>query len=240
MSDIATVQRTALDARGLFGVPRAPRRVPQPSVVVEALACNYPIVAAILGRAPFHDLACEFVAAVPPDGPALAAYGDVFPEWIVGRNIGRVLPYLSAVASIDRLQLASARAPADAPVAPAVIADMTAEQWSSSRARLHAATRFGWFAVPAPSIWLAHFAPHRAEVTTEWQAEGILITRPAGTVRARRIGPSEHRILSGLRIGETIGAASAAAHALYSDADITGAVHAILDSGAVATLRPSR
>lgn len=237
MSNLAAVQQTALDMPRSFGVPR---RVPHPSAIVEALAANYPIVAEILGWAPFHDLACEFVAAVPPDGPALATYGHVFPEWIVGRNIGRVLPYLSAVANIDRLWLASARAPAETPVAPAVIANMTAEQWSSSRAKLHAATRFGWFAVPAPSIWLAHFAPHRAEVTTEWKAEGLLITRPAGSVRARRIGPAEHRILSGLRIGETIGAASAAAHALYPDAEITSAVHTILDSGAIATLRPSR
>ncbi len=240
MSDLATVRRTVADARRSFGVSRRLRRSRPPVAAVEALAAHYPIVAAILGPAPFRDLACEFVAAVPPDGPALAAYGQVFPEWIVGRNIGRVLPYLSAVASIDRLWLASARAPADAPVAPALIAGMTAEQWSSSRVKLHAATRFGWFAVPAPSIWLAHFAPRRAEVTTEWKAEGLLITRPADTVRARRIGPAEHRILSGLRIGETIGAASAAAHALYPDAEITRAVHAIFDSGAIATLRPGR
>lgn len=240
MSDLATVQRTVAGARRSLGMSRRQRHAKNPSAAVDALAANFPIVAAILGQAPFYELACEFVAAVPRDGPVLAAYGHVFPEWIVGRDIGRVLPYLSAVASIDRLWLASARAPADTTVAPAIIAGPTAEQWSSSRAKLHAATRFGWFAVPAPSIWLAHFAPRRAEVTTEWKAEGLLLSRPADTIRARRIGPAEHRILSGLRIGETIGAASAAAYALYPDADITGAVQAIFDSGAIASLRPGR
>jgi hypothetical protein len=237
MSDLAAVRRTVADARALFAVPRGKPVVASPAAAVEALAANYPIVAAILGHGPFADLAAEFVAEMPPEGPNLAAYGGRFPEWVVGRKIGRVLPYLSSVAAIDRLHLAAARAPADTPVAAAVIAGMSAAEWSASRVRLHAATRFGWYAVPAPSIWLGHFAPGRADEVTEWKAEGLLITRPADHVQARRIGPAAHRILSGLRIGETIGAASAAAHALYPDADITGAVHALLDSGAIAAIR---
>ena len=240
MSDLATVRRTVADARAFFGAPRGQSHAVPPVAAIEALVANYPVVAVILGHAPFAELAAEFVADVPPTDPNLAAYGCRFPEWIVGRKIGRVLPYLSSVAAIDRLHLAAARAPADTPVAKSIIAAMTAAEWSASRVKLHAATRFGWFAVPAPSIWLAHFAPGRAEEITEWKAEGLLITRPADHVQARRIGPAAHRILSGLRIGETVGAASAAAHALYPDADITGAVHAILDCGAIAAFRARR
>lgn len=240
MSDLAAVRRTVADACAPFAAPRGKSVVAPPAAAVDALAANYPIVAAILGHAPFADFAAEFVAEMPPEGPNLAAYGGRFPEWVVGRRIGRVLPYLSSVAAIDRLHLAAARAPADTPVAAAVVADMSAAQWSASRVRLHAATRFGWYAVPAPSIWLGHFAPGRADEVTEWKAEGLLITRPADHVQARRIGPAAHRILSGLRIGETIGAASAAAHALYPDADITAAMHSLLDSGAVAGFRAGR
>ncbi|MBA3941508.1 MAG: hypothetical protein C0520_09895 [Sphingopyxis sp.] len=240
MSDLATVRWTVADERALFGAPRRQSHAVPSAAAIEALAANYPVVAVILGHAPFAELAAEFVAEVPPTDPNLAAYGCRFPEWIVGRKIGRVLPYLSSVAAIDRLHLAAERAPADTPVAVAVIAGMTAAEWSASRVKLHAATRFGWFAVPASSIWLAHFAPGRAEKVTEWKAEGLLITRPTDHVQARRIGPAAHRILSGLRIGETIGAASAAAHALYADADVTSAVHAILDSGAIAAFRARR
>lgn len=240
MSDLAAVRRTVAGARAPFAAPRGKPFAVPPAAAVEALAANYPIVAAILGHAPFADLAAEFVAEMPPEGPNLAAYGCRFPEWVVGRKIGRVLSYLSSVAAIDRLHLAAARAPADTPVVNAVISGMTAAEWSASRVQLHAATRFGWFAVPAPSIWLAHFEPGRAEEITEWKSEGLLVTRPADRVQAHPIGPAAHRILSGLRIGETVGAASAAAHALYPDADITGAVHAILDSGAIATFRARR
>ena len=240
MSDLAAVRRTVADTRSRSCVSHAAYHAIPSAAAAEALAANYPVVGAILGHMSFADLAAEFVAEVPPTDPNLAAYGCRFPEWIVGRKIGRVLPYLSSVAAIDRLHLAAARASADTSIAAAVIAGMTAAEWSASRVKLHAATRFGWFAVPAPSIWLAHFAPTRAEQVTEWKAEGLLITRPADHVQARRIGPAAHRILSGLRIGETIGAASAAAHGLYPGADITGAVHAILDSGAIAALSVRR
>lgn len=237
MSDLAAIRQTIIEARCRFGEPPDMQRPVAQDAAIEALAVNYPIIAAILGHEPFHALASEFVAEMPPDGPTLAAYGHRFPEWIVGRKIGRVLPYLSSVAVIDRLHLAAVRASTDTIIARELIAGMTAEEWSSSRVRLHAATRFGWFAVPAPSIWLAHFAPRPADVTTEWKAEGLLLTRPADRVEARRIGSAEHRILSGLRIGETIGAASAAAHALYPDADITATFDGLLDSGALAALR---
>jgi hypothetical protein len=240
MSDLATVRRTVADARAPFGAPLGKCDAVPPVAAIEALAASYPVVAAILGHSPFAELAAEFVTEVPPTDPNLAAYGCRFPEWIVGRKIGRVLPYLSSVAAIDRLHLAAARAPADTPVAAPVLTGMTATEWSASRVKLHAATRFGWFAVPAPSIWLAHFSPRGAGDATEWKAEGLLITRPADHVQARRIGPSAHRILSGLRIGETIGAASAAAHGLYPEADIMSAVHSILDSGAVAGFRAGR
>ena len=119
MSDLATVRRKVVDAHRSSGVSRPLRRPRQSSAAVQALAANYPIVAAILGPMPFHDLACAFVVAVPPDSLVLAAYGHLCPEWIVGQDIGRVLPYLSAVATIDRLRLASARAPVEMPVAPA-------------------------------------------------------------------------------------------------------------------------
>ena len=102
MSDLAAVRRTVADTRSRSCVsPGAHHAIP-PSAAAEALAANYPVVGAILGHMSFADLAAEFVAEVPPTDPNLAAYGCRFPEWIVGRKLGRVLPYLSSVAAIDR------------------------------------------------------------------------------------------------------------------------------------------
>lgn len=196
----------------------------------EYLARSYPTVAAIMGRAPFMDLAALFAAE--------AELGDAqFPDWIDQQRTGQILPYLSGVAAIDRLRCEAEGAMPGSAVAPTVAAALTTVEWMRSRARLDPATRFGWFSVPAPSIWLAHFDAALVDSAPEWRAEGILITRSAGMLRARRIGPAEHRILAGLRIGEAVDIATSAARVLYPGANIELAIKDIIDSGAAASVQ---
>lgn len=243
MSDLSSYQRAfveAIDARRFVHPAQAVYRNTAIKGALDALADNYRTIATILGHDPFVELAAAFVDEVPPDNPVLAGYGAAFPEWIDKQKIGDVLPYLSGVARIDRLHTEAHLAANFEPLAPQLLASLSADQWSRSTVKLHPATRFGWFAVPAPSIWLAHFDPSAAEIAPEWKAEGVLVTRPVDAVLARKVGPAEHRILAGLRIGETIGHAAGSAHALYPDADITSAFHDILDSGAIASLKARR
>jgi len=240
MSDLANYQRdfvAALDGRN--GAPQqiAVYRNTTIKGAVDAIADNYPTVALILGGEAFVMIATEFVDRYPPESPVLAAYGAHFADWLRSHAFGHALPYLSAIAEIDRFQT-EAHLAADAHMlSPAMIAGLSAEQWSASTAILHPATRFGWFTVPAPSIWLAHLEAVSGEIAPAWMAEGVLVTRPDGAVVAQRINAAQHRILSGLRIGETIGQASGAAATLYPNASITGAFRDILVSGAISALK---
>ena len=204
---------------------------------VDALADNYPTVLMILGESAFVAFAIDFIGDCPPDNPVLAAYGAGFADWLESQTIGRTLPYLSGIAQIDRLRTEAHLAAEGDMLDPAQLAAVSAEQWAKSAAVLHPATRFGWFTVPAPSIWLAHLDPHAAEIAPEWRAEGMLITRREGAVMAQRIGAAEHRILFGLRIGETIDQAATAATNLYPQADITAAFRDILAAGALSSLK---
>jgi len=240
MSDLADYQRdfvAALD--GGNGAPQllAVYRNTTVKAAIDALADNYPTIAMILGGEAFVMLATEFVGDFPPESPVLAAYGAGFADWLKAHPFGEALPYISAIAEIDRFQT-EAHLAADAPaLSPAVIAGLSAETWSASTTVLHPATRVGWFTVPAPSIWLAHLEADAGEIAPAWIAEGVLVTRPDGAVVARRINAAQHRILSGLRIGETIGQAASATAALYPNADITGAFREILVSGAISALK---
>ena len=240
MSDLANDQRdfvAALD--GKIGAPPliAVYRNTAIKGALDALADNYPTVAAIVGEQAFTALALAFIEQCPPDNPVLAAYGAGLPDWLESHEIGLALPYLSGVALIDRFQTESHLA-AEAPtLALAAIADLSAAQWSASRVAFQPATRFGWFTVPSPSIWLAHLDTDPGEIAPAWIAEGVLITRQEGAVAARRIDAAQHRILFGLRIGETIGQAASATAALYPNANITGAFRDILASGALSALK---
>ena len=140
---------------------------------VDALADNYPTVAMILGEATFRALAADHVMASPPNSPVLAGYGAGFPDWLELQPICQALPYLSSVAQIDRFRTESHIAPEGAALDPTALAAVSAETWSASAVTLHPATRFAWFCVPAPSIWLAHLDAHEGDIAPEWRSEGI-------------------------------------------------------------------
>lgn len=204
---------------------------------ITAIADNYPTVARLVGEKPMDALAGDYVSASPPDSPILASYGKGFADFLRAHPISEHLPYLADVAAIDRLRV-EAHLAADAPqFGLDDLAGLTAEEWSSCRVVLHPATRVGWFSVPAPTIWLAHLQADPGELEPVWKAEGILLTRPDGAVEGSLLGPCEHRVLHGLRLGETVGHAALAASNLYAPSDIGQAFRKLVASGALTSLR---
>ena len=204
---------------------------------ISALADNFPTVRMIVGDGAMEALATGFAERCPPSSPILVGYGAPFPDWLEAHPIAAELPYLAAVARIDRLRV-EAHLAADAPeFGLEGLARMTAEEWSRARVQLHPATRLAWFAIPAPSIWVAHLGPEPDEIAPDWQAEGILVARRDGAVSGFVIGGCEHRILHGLRLGETVGEAALAASRLHPGSNITRAFRRLVASGAFTTPR---
>jgi hypothetical protein len=204
---------------------------------ISAIADNFPTVRRIVGAQAMAILAGEFVEAHPPRSPVLADYGADFPCWLADHPLAEDLDYLPAVAQIDRLRVESHLAE-DAPVFELEdLVRLTAEQWSRCRVTLHPATRVGWFAIPAPSIWTAHLEDEIGEIAPEWRPEGILIARRNGAVGGCVIDGCGHRILHGLRLGETVGHAALAASRLHPAGNISRAFRKIVSSGALTSLK---
>ncbi len=194
----------------------------------------------ILGDEAFDAVASEYVTRSPPSSPVLAGYGEGFADFLAKHPLAGELSYLTAVAQIDRLRVECHLA-ADAPAFDLEdLVRLSTEEWSRCRVTLHPATRMAWFKLPAPSIWVAHLDPERVEIAPEWQAEGILVARCDGAVGGHVIGPCEHRILHGLRLGETVGHAALAASRLYASANISRAFRTIVASGALTSVQTRR
>ena len=240
MPELATFQRDFLrqiDDRGCGGAPVAVYRNTSVLGAATAIADNFPTVRSLIGPEAMQALAGEFVEACPPRTPILAAYGEQFPCWLEDQPVAEELPYLADVAHIDRLRVESHLA-ADAPeFGLEDLVRLTAEEWSRCRVTLHPATRIGWFALPAPSIWAAHLEADFEEIAPEWRPEGILIARRHGAVAGWVIDACGHRILDGLRLGETVGHAALAASRLYPAGNISRAFRQIVASGALTSLK---
>jgi len=196
---------------------------------VEALRANYPVVEQIIGPEMFEHVAVDFVSTCPPTTAVLALYGAEFADWLRHQSWIADLPYLSDVARVERLHLKSLFAP-DYNV-------LRADQGLAIR--LHPAVSFGWLSTPAMSIWLSHQQSAPSEIAPEWTGEGALFTRPEPfTTNAARTTGAAHRLLTGLRLGETLGASIAAAAGLFPEEDCASVFASLVNLGVFAA--PSR
>ncbi len=240
MPELAVFQQEFLqqiDDRSVGDAPLAVYRNTAALGAIGAIMANFPTVGMILGDEAIEAVAAEFVEKVPPTSPILAGYGAEFPCWLADHPLAEELPYLADVAQIDR-QRDETHLSADAPeFGLEDLVRLSADEWSRCRVTLHPATRIGWFTVPAPSIWVAHLDPALTEIAPEWRPEGIVVTRRNGAVSGWVIGACGHRILHGLRLGETVGQAALAASHLYPADNISRAFRKIVSSGALTSLR---
>ena len=200
---------------------------------VEALRANFPVVEQILGAEMFASVAVDFASECPPQRPVLALYGSRFADWLEEQPWAADLPYLSDVARVERLRV-ECLAAADADPLPNEQARALLRD-PGARLRLHPSVRFDWLRTPAMSIWLAHQQPVGSEIAPEWKAEGALFVRPSPfVVHTPRIGAAAHRMLFGLRLGETAAASLNAAARLYPNEDCTAVLASLVNLGAFA------
>ncbi|HEV2569672.1 DNA-binding domain-containing protein [Sphingomonas sp.] len=205
----------------------------------EALGDLYPTVRRLIGPKTFEAAALDFIAQEPPASPIVSRYGASFPDFLCDQPWIADLPYLPDVAAIDRLYLEALLAADAEPLDPTSLADLAPTGWATLRLLMHPATRIAWFTTPAPTIWLAHRADEVPDgFAPGWRPEGILITRPEQRVEARALDRAEHRLLFGIRSGETVGEAALAAAGLSSEGDFAALFARTLESGALAALRP--
>ena len=205
---------------------------------VEALRANFSVVEQIVGSEMFEAVAVDYATECPPRKPVLALYGARFPDWLEEQRWIKELPYLPDVARVERLRVESLMA-ADAE--PLRSTGLPKHDLSDRVLRLHPALRFTWLKTPAMSIWLGHQTPMGSELKVDWKAEGALFARPEPfVVHSPRIGPAAHRLLFGIRLGESVGMAMAAASRLYPDEDCDALFSSLLNLGAFVAPSPER
>jgi hypothetical protein len=208
---------------------------------VDALRANYPAVARLTGEDWFRAAAAEFVRQRPPASPMLIEYGAGFADFLAGFGPANDLPYLAAVARLDRMWT-EAHVAADAPVLDgAALARLPHDMLAATVLDVHPAARWAWFGdTPAYTLWDRNRSTGEFDAGIEWVGEGILLTRPRSQVVWTRLGRGGCAFLDACRAGD--GLALAAQAALDSDPDIdpSGLMQTLSTAGAIRALRPPR
>lgn len=234
MPDLATFQCDFANALMSDGQPPLPFRSQAFAVyrntsargAVEALRAAYPTVDMLVGEEMFTQVALDYRREHSPSGPVLSDYGADFSAYLARQPWTSELPYLADVARLDRLWLEVFLA--------ADFDKSRFTEFGQSRIMLHPAARFGWFATPAMTIWLAHREPQDiVELEPEWREEGALFTRPGSAVQAQAIDAACHRLLLSCAIPNRVVDCVTAVAAAFPEADVPSLLASCVASGAL-------
>ena len=150
---------------------------------IDALQANYPAVTRLVGEEWFRAAAALYVRANSPRLPMLAEYGADFAEFLAAFEPVQELPYLPAVARLDRAWTEAHQAADTHTLDAATLTALSPEQLATLQLTPHPAARWQWFAdVPAYSIWSQNRIEDRIDESDDeteiyWRGEGALVAR---------------------------------------------------------------
>jgi hypothetical protein len=201
--------------------------------LVDVLRANYPTVEQLVGIEWFDSIALMYAREHLPTQPALALYGEQFPEFIDAPAATHGLHYLSSVARLDRLWTETHFA-ADAPVLTAASLQAIApERLAPLALQLHPATRIAWLPHSAVSIWQHNRPP--ATPTDSMQVDdveqGMLLTRPLGVIEVQMLNHAGYVFLQQLQAGMSLSTAAMAVLEQQPDADIASLLARMIQAG---------
>lgn len=206
---------------------------------IDALQANYPTVAELTGEEWFRAAARAFTDEAPGTDPAMAAFGEGFPDWLESFGPARSLPFLAPVARLDRAWTEAHLAPDAVPLTAARAASL-GPALAGVVLTLHPSLslfRFDW---SVPSLWLAHRYPEM-DGCLEWLpgTEALMIWRPGLEVRARRLVPIEYAFLQACRLGRPLAVAGAVAQSgRNGQAGVSSLLADLIHTGVFAPLAP--
>ena len=200
---------------------------------VDALQANYPAVTRLVGEQWLRAAAAIYVREALPAEPALLHYGAGFADFLARFEPAAELPYLPAVARLDRLWTeAHAAADADA-LDPGTIARLAPGTLGGAVLQPHPAARWAWFAeAPIYTIWSRNRSADAPDGDLAWVPEGALLTRPHDGVRWMALDAAGCAFLDACAAKSTLAAAAQAALAARPDADLAQLMAGLLEAGA--------
>ena len=200
---------------------------------IDALQANYPAVTRLVGEEWMRAAAAVFAQTNLPATPMLLEYGEQFAAFLEGFPPAAELPYLAAVARLDRYWTEAHVASDEAPLGADPITALAPDELARTTLRPHVSARWAWFdEQPIFTIWSRNrgVAPPDGEI--KWRGEGALIVRPLDSVQTTELGRAGAAFLDACAAGESLADAARAALAVDAAADLAQLMAGLLTAGA--------
>ena len=208
------------------------------SSLVDALVDGYPVVCQLVGEPFFRAMAQCYVQQTPPAHAVLVHYGASFADFIEGFAPASSVPYLAAVARLERARVQVYHAADTAPLAVEQLAALLADpqQLAGLRLRLQPALQVLSSSYAQLSLWLAHQGSLELGSVDPYQAEHVLVVRHGLGVQVLRIGGAQASFIQGLQAGATLGEAGLMGFAAEAGFDLSDSLALLLKLGLICGL----
>lgn len=200
---------------------------------IDALQANYPAVARLVGDEWFRAAAGIHVREALPTDPTLLRYGAAFADFLARFEPAAELPYLPAVARLDRYWTEAHAAPTADALDPAAVSGLAPETLAGTVLHPHPAARWAWFDDgPIYTIWSRNRADEPSAADFDWQPEGALLVRPRDAVEWIALDAAGCAFLDVCAAGGVLAEAAQAALQAQNDADLAQLLSTLLKAGA--------
>jgi Putative DNA-binding domain len=208
--------------------------------LIDALQANYPAVNRLVGEEWFRAAATQFLVEHPATDARLMHYGIAFADFLDTFPPAAELPYLAAVARLDRLWVLAHSSADDCALPAAALAEMNPETLGAVSLRLRASLRFAWSATqPIFSLWSANRAHPECGIDLSqiaWHGEGIIMLRARQSVTYTGCSAASVAFLEACGRGETLAEAAACALSIQPDCDLQALIAGLFQIEAFSAL----
>lgn len=201
---------------------------------IDALQANYRTVCQLVGEDWFRAAAAVYVRAQPPADGLLMDYGVGFADFLAGFAPAAELPYLHAVARLDRCWTECHLAADATAVGRDWLAQQAPDTLPLAQLLPHPAARWAWCEEhPAYALWQSHREGLALTEPLEWTGDGALLTRPRAEVTWRPLSRAGMAFLDACAHSQTLEAAATSALDAEPTADFAALISTLLDAGAL-------
>ena len=173
----------------------------------EALTEVYEAVQHVVGDRAFDVLAHDYAQCYSSHDYNLSLAGRHLPEFLAASPLTQSLPFLPDLARLEWLVCEAFHAFDEPPLDPVRLARRSLDEWERVQLRLQPSV--GLIASPWPilDIWVARTRPRESvNIDLVNRPQRVLVFRQGLQTRCELIDERQHRMLEGLRTGQTLGA----------------------------------
>ena len=202
------------------------------ATLTDALKVTYPLVCRLVDERFFGYVADRYIREHPPAGPCLFEFGDAFAGFIA-TFAARHLAYLPDVARLEWAMNLALHADDTSPIEPVELAAVPPSLVPSLVLRLDPSIALLASPWPIDRIWRANQPGADPVVDLAAGAVRLEVRRVGDDVGFRTLDPAAYALRAAVAGGRALADAAAAALAVDPAFDLAGALHALLEDGAI-------